>query len=79
MRLRKQVSWVNFPLIIVIENHLICLTHSGLTRSLAAELGPLNIRVNAVVPGYVETQMTEGIYSLRTEDRTRCDAIRLLI
>ncbi|MCJ1380454.1 hypothetical protein MMC17_003559 [Xylographa soralifera] len=33
----------------------------GLTRSLAAELGPSNIRVNAIVPGYVETSMTEAM------------------
>ena len=32
----------------------------GLTRSLAAELGPSNIRINAIVPGYVETLMTQG-------------------
>lgn len=32
----------------------------GLTRSLAEELGPTNIRVNAIVPGYIETAMTEG-------------------
>ena len=33
----------------------------GLTRSLAAEVGPLGIRVNAIIPGYIETQMTEGM------------------
>jgi len=29
----------------------------GLTRSMAATLGPLGIRVNAVCPGYIETPM----------------------
>jgi 3-oxoacyl-[acyl-carrier protein] reductase len=31
----------------------------GLTKSLAKELGSRNIRVNAVAPGFVETDMTE--------------------
>ena len=30
----------------------------GMTRALARELGPRNIRVNAIAPGYIETDMT---------------------
>ncbi|KAL1622770.1 hypothetical protein SLS54_004790 [Diplodia seriata] len=32
----------------------------GLTRALAGEMGPLGVRINAIVPGYVETDMTSG-------------------
>lgn len=32
----------------------------GLTRALAAELGPAGIRVNCILPGYIETDMTRG-------------------
>ena len=31
----------------------------GLTRTLAIELGPFNINVNAIAPGFVETRMTQ--------------------
>lgn len=31
----------------------------GITKSLARELGPYNINVNAVAPGFVRTRMTE--------------------
>ncbi len=30
---------------------------SGMTRALAVELGPENIRVNAIAPGWIETPM----------------------
>ncbi|MCJ1288087.1 hypothetical protein MMC26_007440 [Xylographa opegraphella] len=45
----------------------------GLTRSLAAELGPSNIRVNAIVPGYVETSMTEGRLNVPDVVRRKAD------
>ena len=33
----------------------------GLTRTLALELGPFGINVNAVAPGYVDTEMTRAV------------------
>jgi 2-deoxy-D-gluconate 3-dehydrogenase len=33
----------------------------GLTRSLAVELGKYNIQVNAILPGWYETDMTRGM------------------
>jgi 3-oxoacyl-[acyl-carrier protein] reductase len=33
----------------------------GFTRSLARELGPRQIRVNSVAPGYFDSDMTKGM------------------
>jgi 3-oxoacyl-[acyl-carrier protein] reductase len=33
----------------------------GLTKSIAQEMGSRNITVNAVAPGYIETDMTQGL------------------
>jgi len=33
----------------------------GFTKSIAKELGPRNIRVNAIAPGFIETEMTKAI------------------
>jgi 3-oxoacyl-[acyl-carrier protein] reductase len=40
----------------------------GLTRSLARETGAANVRVNAVLPGFLETAMTRGVSSVRRDE-----------
>jgi NAD(P)-dependent dehydrogenase (short-subunit alcohol dehydrogenase family) len=41
----------------------------NLTETLAAELGPYNIRVNALAPGVIETALSRGLYERRPELR----------
>jgi hypothetical protein len=40
---------------------------SGLTTSLAAEYAPAGVRVNAIVPGYIATDMTKGMKTPETD------------
>lgn len=45
----------------------------GLTRSLAKEVGSRNITVNAIAPGYIETDMTAGL-----PDNLRGEALKTI-
>ncbi len=48
----------------------------GFTRSLARELGPLGITVNAVAPGFVDTDMTHDLTAAQREQIVRRSALR---
>jgi 3-oxoacyl-[acyl-carrier protein] reductase len=50
----------------------------GFTRSLARELGPLGINVNAVAPGFVDTDMTESLGEEQRAQVVRRSALQRL-
>lgn len=51
---------------------------AGFTRSLAREVGPLGINVNAVAPGFVDTDMTQGLEARQRDQVMRRSALRRL-
>jgi len=50
----------------------------GLTRCLATEIGRRNITVNAVAPGFIETDMTEAVRSVAEADLKKQIPVRRL-
>jgi 3-oxoacyl-[acyl-carrier protein] reductase len=50
----------------------------GLTRSLAREVGRMGVNVNAVAPGFVDTEMTQGLGQEQREKIVRRSALRRL-
>ena len=50
----------------------------GFTQSLARELGPLGITVNAIAPGFIKTDMTEGLEAAQLDKIARRSALRRL-
>jgi 3-oxoacyl-[acyl-carrier protein] reductase len=50
----------------------------GFTRSLAREVGPLGINVNAVAPGFLDTDMTESLSGQKRDQIKRRSALQRL-
>jgi 3-oxoacyl-[acyl-carrier protein] reductase len=50
----------------------------GFTRSLAREVGPLGINVNAVAPGFLDTEMTESLTGQQRDQISRRSALHRL-
>lgn len=48
----------------------------GFTRSLAQEAGRMNVNVNAVAPGFIDTEMTRGMTEEQREKIARRSALR---
>jgi 3-oxoacyl-[acyl-carrier protein] reductase len=51
----------------------------GFTKSLAREVGRMGVNVNAVAPGFVDTDMTEGLEAEQREQIARRSALKRLV
>ena len=50
----------------------------GFTRSLAREVGKMHVNVNAVAPGFIDTDMTEGLTAEQRDKIARRSALQRL-
>jgi 3-oxoacyl-[acyl-carrier protein] reductase len=51
----------------------------GFTRSLAREVGRMGVNVNAIAPGFVDTEMTHALKDEHREQIVRRSALRRLV
>jgi 3-oxoacyl-[acyl-carrier protein] reductase len=78
LKARKPGTIVNVSSIIAVRGYAGLATYAatksgldGMTRSLARELGPKGFRINSVLPGYMETDMSKSLDARQKEQITR--------